>query len=53
MMHLTLKRLEAPVSLEVRWNEGWGMGSSSWSQGDGEEIRDMEQSKGDRGGRRK
>ena len=27
MMHLTLKRLEAPGSLEVRWGgggEGWG-----------------------------
>ncbi len=23
MMHLTLKRLEAPGSLEVRWGEGW------------------------------
>jgi hypothetical protein len=23
MMHLTLKRLEAPRSLEVRWGEGW------------------------------
>ena len=24
MMHLTLKRLEAPGSLEVRWGGGWG-----------------------------
>jgi hypothetical protein len=24
MMHLTLKRLEAIGSLEVRWGEGWG-----------------------------
>jgi hypothetical protein len=24
MMHLTLKRLEAPGSFEVRWGEGWG-----------------------------
>jgi hypothetical protein len=24
MMHLTLKRLEAPGSLEVRWGMGWG-----------------------------
>jgi hypothetical protein len=23
MMNLTLKRLEAPGSLEVRWGEGW------------------------------
>ena len=24
MMHLTLKRPEAPGSLEVRWGGGWG-----------------------------
>ena len=24
MMHLTIKRLEAPVSLEVWWDGGWG-----------------------------
>jgi hypothetical protein len=24
MMHLILKRLEAPRSLEVRWDLGWG-----------------------------
>jgi hypothetical protein len=24
MMHLTLKRLEAPGSLEVRWGREWG-----------------------------
>ena len=24
MKHLTLKRLEAPGSLEVRWGGGWG-----------------------------
>jgi hypothetical protein len=24
MMHLTLKRLEAPGSLEVSWSRGWG-----------------------------
>jgi hypothetical protein len=29
MMHLTLKRLEAPVSLEVRWG---GRVASSWRQ---------------------
>jgi hypothetical protein len=23
-MHLTLKRLEAPGSLEIRWDGGWG-----------------------------
>jgi hypothetical protein len=42
MMHLTLKRLEAPGSLEVRWGggggnhvemEGWGgwMGGREWN----------------------
>jgi hypothetical protein len=25
MKHLTLKRLEAPESLEVRWGGGWGI----------------------------
>jgi hypothetical protein len=30
MMHLTLKRLEAPGSLEVRWG---GSGASTWRQG--------------------
>jgi hypothetical protein len=24
MMHLTLKRLEAPESLDIRWDGGWG-----------------------------
>jgi hypothetical protein len=24
MMHLTLKRLEAPGNLEIRWGGGWG-----------------------------
>jgi hypothetical protein len=24
MIHLTLKRLEAPGSLEFRWGRGWG-----------------------------
>ena len=37
MMHLTLNRLEAPGSLEVRWGGGWGLGSegvetTSWRQ---------------------
>jgi hypothetical protein len=44
MMHLTLKRLEAPRSLEVRW--GGGVGSSAWPQVDGEEVWDVEQSEG-------
>jgi hypothetical protein len=37
MMHLTLKRLEAPGSLEIRW--GWRSGG--W--GSGEEVCDVEQ----------
>jgi hypothetical protein len=32
-MHLTLKRLEAPGSLEIRWG-----GTSTWRQGGGEEV---------------
>jgi len=34
MIHLTLKRLEAPGSLEVRYGEVCG-GTSMWRQGDG------------------
>jgi hypothetical protein len=34
MMHLTLKRLEDPGSLEVRL----GVGKFTWRQGDVEEI---------------
>jgi hypothetical protein len=32
MMHLTLKRLEAPRSIEVRWGEWWGHphGDKGW-----------------------
>jgi hypothetical protein len=33
-MHLTLKRLEAPGSLEVYWGR-WGERTLSWRQGDG------------------
>jgi hypothetical protein len=40
MMHLTLKRLEDPESLEVRWGGEW----------DGEEGWDVEQLEGERGG---
>jgi hypothetical protein len=45
-MHLTLKRLEAPGSLEARWGGGWGH-----PRGDrgGEEMREVEQSKGGSG----
>ena len=48
-MHLTLKRLETPGSLEVRWGGGWGIGTSSWPQGSGEELWDVEQSEGGQG----
>jgi hypothetical protein len=30
MMHLTLKRMEAPGSLEVRWDGGWGKSMWRW-----------------------
>jgi hypothetical protein len=36
MMHLTLKRLEAPRSLDVRWGMRWG----------GQEVWDVEQWEG-------
>ena len=42
MMHLTLKRLEAPGSLEVRWCGGWG--HPCGNREDGEEVWDLEQS---------
>jgi hypothetical protein len=38
-MHLILKRMEAPGSLEVRW-------VSMWRQGVGEEVWDVEQLEG-------
>jgi hypothetical protein len=45
-MHLTLKRLEAPWSLEV-----WGAeGISSWRQGDGKEVWDGNNQRMDRKG---
>ena len=44
MMHLTLKRLEASGSLEVKWD---GVGSIHSVTGTGEEeVWDMEQSEG-------
>ena len=44
-MQLTLKRLEALGSLEVRWGEDILM-----ETGCGEEVWDVEQSEGDLGG---
>jgi hypothetical protein len=44
MMHLTLKRLETPGSLEVRW--GGGVGPPTWRQVGREEVWDVEQSGG-------
>jgi hypothetical protein len=43
MKHLTLKRLEAPGSLEVRWGGGgWGIHvEMGWN---GKEVWDVEQS---------
>ena len=41
MMHLTLKRLEAPGSLEVRWDGGEGIHlEMGWGE---EEVWDVEQ----------
>jgi hypothetical protein len=44
MMHLTLKRLEAQGSLEVRW--GGGIEISWWRQGCEEEVWDVEKLEG-------
>jgi hypothetical protein len=44
MMHLTLKRLEAPGSIEVRWGIHGLMGCG------GEVVWDVEQLEGGRGG---
>ena len=47
MIHLTLKRLEAPGSLEVRWGGGGDIHmETGW---DGEEVWDVEQSEGELG----
>jgi hypothetical protein len=42
MMHLTLKRLETPGNLEVRWGRGWGHSSGNGGGGR-EKIWDVEQ----------
>ena len=48
MMHLTLKGLESPGSLEVRWGGGGDIHmETGWG---GEEVWDVEQSKVDGGG---
>ena len=46
MMHLTLKRLEVPGSLEVSWG-----GDIHMETGARENVWDMEQEEGDRWGR--
>jgi hypothetical protein len=43
MMHLTLKRLEAPGNLEVRWG---GRGDIYMETGEKDKVWDVEQSKG-------
>jgi hypothetical protein len=44
MMHLTLKRLEAPGSLEVMWGGGWDIHMEmGWG---GEVVWDVEQLEG-------
>lgn len=48
-MHLTLKRLETPGSLEVRWVVDKGI---LMDTGVGEEVWDVEQSEGGLGGGR-
>jgi hypothetical protein len=47
MMHLTLKRLEAPGSLEVRW--GGGLGHICGDRIGWEEVWDVEQTEGGSG----
>jgi hypothetical protein len=42
-MHLTLKGLEATGSLEVWLDWDWGVGTSAWRKGVGEEVWDVEQ----------
>jgi hypothetical protein len=50
-MHRTLKRLEAPGTLEVWWGGWWVVVvTSSSRQKDREEVWDVEQSKGKLGG---
>jgi hypothetical protein len=46
MIHVTLKRLEAPGSLEVRWVRG---GDIHIETGVGEEVWDVEQSEVEQG----
>jgi hypothetical protein len=46
MTHLTLKRLEAPGSLEVRCSRG-GDGDIHMETGGREEVWDMEQQEGE------
>jgi hypothetical protein len=45
MMHLTLKRLVAPGSLEVRWDGGWRHPRGDRGGG-GEEVWDVEHLEG-------
>jgi hypothetical protein len=40
MMHLTLKELKEPGSLDIRWGRGWGIHVET---GGGEEMWDLEQ----------
>ena len=47
MMNLTIKRLGAPGSIEVRWGGGW---DTKWRLVGGEEVWNVEQSKGGWGG---
>ena len=49
-MHLTLKRLEAPGSLEVRWGGGGGGSIHVETGWGGEQVWHEEQSEGGFGG---
>ena len=53
MMHLTLKRLEAPGSLEVRWGEGRVWGHPHGDKGVGRRYGMWNSRKVDQGGRNK
>jgi hypothetical protein len=46
-MLLILKRLDAPDSLEVWWDSGWVVGTTSWRwRWDREEVWDVKESEG-------
>jgi hypothetical protein len=46
MMHLTLKILESPGSLEVNFGEGWWIGTFLWRQRGRKHIWDVKKLEG-------